>query len=191
MRPLIGIAVLSVFLVSACSSSADMVRKKLDPLTSVTINYSQSPLVFYRDVSGRAAYARDYVHLAPLEVNRSGSYRYYLWLGIWTTMDHARSEQTRDGFASIVVYADGEPLALSIAGWSAEAIGASEPVYLKPVASAADAYYEVTVDQLRLIAQARDLRVTSTGPRSESYEPWDNQKSAKASFDAFLQLAIF
>jgi hypothetical protein len=148
-------------------------------------------MVFYRDVSGRAAYARDYVHVAPLEVNRSGAYRYYLWLGIWNTMEDARSDQSRDGFESIVVFADGEPLPLEIAGWTATAIGASEPVYLKPVASAADAYYEVTLDQLRLISEAKDVRLQSTGKRRGSYEPWDDQKSAKAGLIEFLDGSVY
>lgn len=183
-------ATLSILILSACSSNAGLVRSKLDPVTSVTISYSQTPMVFYRDVSGRAAYARDYVHLAPLEVNRSGSYRYYLWLGIWNTMEDARPEPSQDGFESVVIYADGEPLPLEIAGWTADAIGAGEPVYLKPVASAADAYYELTVDQLRLIAEAQDVRLQLTGPRRESYEPWDDQTAARAALVKFLDAAM-
>ncbi|MDH3578062.1 MAG: hypothetical protein OEO71_09645 [Gammaproteobacteria bacterium] len=168
-----------------------MVREQMDPATSVTIRYSQTPMVFYRDVSGRAAYARNFVHMAPLEVNRSGDYQYYLWIGIWNTMADAQSDQSRDGFESIVIFADGEPLPLEIAGWTVAAIGASKPVYLKPVASAADAYYAVTVDQLRLIAEARDVRLKTTGSRNESYEPWDNQKSAKESLIEFLEGSVY
>lgn len=183
--------VLLVLVASGCASDTGMVRDQMDPVTSVTVSYSQTPMVFYRDVSGRAAYARDFVHLAPLEVNRSGDYRYYLWLGIWNTMADAQSEQSRDGFESIVIFADGEPLPLDVAGWTVAAIGASKPVYLKPVASAADAYYAVTVDQLRLIAEAQDVRLKTTGSRNESYEPWDNQKSAKAGLIEFLDASVY
>ncbi|MDH3612425.1 MAG: hypothetical protein OES10_04015 [Gammaproteobacteria bacterium] len=163
----------------------------MDPLTTVTITYSEAPLVFYRDESGRAAYARDYVHLGPLEVNRSGTYRYYLWLGIWNTMQDADAGAPRDGFDAIVVFADGEPMPLEISGWTAAAIGASESVYIKPVASAADAYYEVSVDQLRMIAEAKDLRLQSTGPRRESYELWDSQAGAKAGLVEFLRASVY
>jgi hypothetical protein len=148
-------------------------------------------MVFYRDNSGAAAFARNYIHLGPLEVNRTGSYRYYLWLGIWNTMQSAKIGDSRDGFESIVIYADGEPLPLELAGWSAAAIGASEPVYLRPVASAADAYYEVTVDHLRLIAASNEIRVQSTGPRPVSFEPWDNQASAKESLKEFLDNSVY
>ncbi len=183
--------VLILLAAQGCSSDGALIRQTMDPLTSVTISYSPTPMVFYRDVSGRAAYARDFVHLAPLEVNRSGNYRYYLWLGIWNTMEDARGEQSRDGFESIVIFADGEPLPLEISGWTAAAIGASEPVYLKPVASAADAYYEVTVDQIRLIAEARDVRLQSAGSLRRSYEPWDDQKAAKTGLFEFLKASVF
>lgn len=178
-------------LMSGCSSSNSLVSNKLDPATAVTITYCEAPFVFYRDESGRAAFARDYVHLGPLEVNRGGTFRYYLWLGIWSTLQVAESRSSRDGFESIVVYADGEPMPLEISGWTADAIGASEPVYLKPVASAADAYYEVTIDQLRFIAGARDVRVQTSGPRQQSYEPWDSQSTANASLDEFLRTSFY
>jgi len=106
-------------------------------------------------------------------------------------MENARTDLARNGFESIVIFADGEPLPLEIAGWTAAAIGASEPVYLKPVASAADAYYEVTFDQLRLIAEAKDVRLHSAGPRTESYEPWDDQRSARAGLIEFLASSAY
>lgn len=181
----------ALVLLAGCSTSNPLISNKLDPVTAVTITFSDAPLVFYRDESGRAAFARNYIHLGPLEVNRSGSFRYYLWLGIWNTMQDAKSNVPRDGFNSIVVFADGEPLPLEVSGWTAEAIGASEPVYLKPVATSADAYYEVTIDHLRLIAEAKDLRVQSTGAPRKSYEPWDNQATAKASLAEFLDYSVY
>ena len=181
----------ALFLTSGCSTRIPLITNKLDPQTAVTITFSEAPLVFYRDESGRAAFARNYIHLGPLEVNRSGTFRYYLWLGIWNTMQDARSVVVRDGFESIVVFADGEPLPLEVSGWTAEAIGASEPVYLKPVASSADAYYEVTIDHLRLISEAKDLRVQSTGVLRKSYEPWANQATAKASLAEFLDYSVY
>lgn len=178
-------------LFAGCSSGGSLLPSKMDPLTAVTITYTRAPMVFYRDESGRAAYARDYVHLGPLEVNRSGTYSYYLWLGIWNTLQDTSSGEPRDGFDSIVVFADGEPLPLEISGWTPAAIGASEHAYMKPVASAADAYYSVTVDQLRVIAEAKDLRLQSSGPRAKSYELWDSQASAKAGLTEFLSESVY
>jgi hypothetical protein len=182
---------IAVSLLCGCSSSTAFVADKFDPVTAVTITYSPTPMVFYRDESGRAAYARDYVHMGPVEVNRSGSFRYYIWLGIWNTMQDATTANSRDGFESVVIFADGEPLPLEISGWTPAAIGASEPVYVKPVASAADAYYEITVDQLRIIAEAKDIRLQSIGPQRRFYEPWDDLAGAKASLTEFLAASAY
>jgi hypothetical protein len=176
---------------AACGNQQGVINNKLDPTTAVTITYSRTPMVFYRDDSGKAAFARNYVHLGPLEVNRMGSFHYYLWLGIWNNMQDAQSGEARDGFESIVIYADGEPLALELSGWTPAAIGATEPVYVRPVASAADAYYEVTVDHLRLIAASDDVRIQATGSDTRSYELWDDQKAAKKSLTEFLRNSVY
>ncbi|MGB5165722.1 MAG: hypothetical protein WBN09_13080 [Woeseiaceae bacterium] len=174
------VAALLVALMSAsCATNETSSRTFFDPLTSVTITYASKPIVFYRDVAGRAAYAKDYVYLGSLEVNRSGDFRYYLWLGIWKTMQDARPGQTLDGFESIVVFADGEPLPLEAAGWTPDAVGASQSVYTKPVATAAESYYMVTADQLRLMAEASDIRIQTGGIEAEVYELWDEQRAAR------------
>lgn len=191
MRTLCLTVLLAVLGATACASQSDLVDEKLDPVTSVTISYSATPMIFYRDMSGRAAYARDYVDMAPFEVNRMGTYRYYLWLGIWNTIQGVPTARDRDGFESIVIFADGEPLLLEIAGWTPEAFGGSEPVFVKPVASAIDAYYAVTLDQLRLIAEAQDLRVQPASAERPSYEPWDAQTRARESLRAFILHASF
>ncbi len=184
-------AILISLTLVACAGQPGAIQNKLDPATAVTITYSQTPMVFYRDDSGKAAFARNYLHLGPLEVNRMGSFHYYLWLGIWNTMQDAEPGESRNGFESIVIYVDGEPLALELTGWTPAAIGATEPVYLRPVASAADAYYEVTVDHLRLIAASDEVRIQSTGPGTRTYELWDEQKAAKQSLNEFLRNSVY
>ena len=169
-----------------CSASTALTGEKLDPATSASISYSEQPLIFYRDASGRAALAKDFVYVAPVAVNRGGNYRYYLWLGIWTVSGETSKDATRDGFESIVLVADGEPLQLEITGWTIDAIGASEPVYSKPVASAADAYYELTFDQLRPLAEANHLRLLIGGNDPGLFEPWDDQRRGKAALLEFI-----
>ncbi len=185
LQCLLTAVVLASFI--GCSSTDSMPTQKLDPLTAVTITFAKSPLVFYHDQSGRAAYARDYIHMAPLEVNRGGTYRYFIWLGIWNTQQDSQTGGPRDGFESIIVLADGEPKVLELSGWTAASVGASEPIYLKPVASSSDAYYEVTADYLRLLAESTEIQVRSSGSRGASYEPWDNQERALISLRDFVR----
>ena len=184
-----GVGIISLIL-SGCASPAATVNDKLDETTGVTVTFVETPLVLYRETPAQAAYARGYAHLGPIQVNRSGSHKYYLWVGSWATMQRSSVSEHRDGFESIVVFADGEPLVLELSGWTPAAIGVSESTYLKPVASSTDAYYRVTVDQIRMIAAARDIRLRTSGSRPKEYELWDDQTVAKAEFAAFLERVL-
>ena len=184
-----GIGIVGLIL-SGCASPAPTISDKLDETTGVTVTFVNTPLVLYRETPAQAAYARDYAHLGPIQVNRSGSNQYYLWVGSWSNMQRSSVSEHRDGFESIVVFADGEPLVLELSGWTPNAIGASEPTYLKPVSSSTDAYYQVTVDQIRLIAEARDIRLRTTGPLPKEFELWDDQTSARNNFAEFLDRVL-
>ena len=144
-------------------------------------------MVLYRDTPAYAANARNFISLGPLQVNRSGSYQYFVWLGIWNTNQRADQAAGRDGFDSIVLFVDGEPMLLNVDGWTPDTIGASEPVYLQPVASAIDAYYPVTLDQIRLIAEANSISLQTTGFASRTFELWDKQSQALQAFRDFVQ----
>jgi len=174
---------------AGCNSSSELVREKLDPETVVTITMASAPMIFYRDNSAHAAHARDFVNVGPVRINSMGRIRFFLWLGIWSTIPSSPPTDQRDGFESITFFADGEPLQLTIAGWDGHAIGVSESTYVKPVASAATAYYEVTIDQVRLIAEARDLRILTSGSLQSGFELWDNQQSAINSLQEFVNYA--
>jgi len=184
-----GIVVL-LALLTACSSSAPLVREQLDTLTGVTVLSATQPVVLYSDNSGYAAHARDYVYLGPIEVNNMGQRTYFLWLGIWSTMrDDERLLHQRNGFESVVLFVDGEPLPLELAGWTLDTIGVSAPVYVKPVAGATDAYYRVTVDQIRLLSTARSVELRTGMTQPASYSLWDEQSQPNASLRAFVSNA--
>lgn len=183
-------AVIAVALLGACASRGPLFVERLDPLTGVTVLNATQPLVLYRDNSGYAAHARDFVYVGPIEVNNMGMESYYLWFGIWGTMrDDAQIAEQRDGFESVVLYVDGEPLPLEIEGWTLSSIGVSEPVYAKPVAGAADAYYRVTADQIRLIAMARSIEIRTGMVREVAYTLWDEQSQPNPSLEAFVRRA--
>lgn len=181
---------LAAALVTAAASCAThpsaLTREFLDTGTGVTVTASRVPLVLYRDNPAVAAYARNVVHLGPVEVNRSGEYRYYLWLSIWSTLQSPDAATSRDGFETIVIVVDDESMALDLAGWTPAAINASAPVYLSPVASAAEAYYPLTVDQIRFIAEARNISLRTTGNSPREYVLWSAQGGARQGLLAFL-----
>jgi hypothetical protein len=180
------IAGLVAVLASCASNPSALTREYLDTGTGVTVTASQVPLVLYRDNPAAAAYARNMVHLGPIEVNRSGEYRYFLWVGIWNTLQSADTTLSRDGFETIVITVDSESMALDLAGWTPSAIDASAPVYLRPVASASEAYYPLTVDQIRFIAEARSITLRTTGSSPREYNLWSGQQGARQALRAFL-----
>jgi hypothetical protein len=180
-----------LFVIVACSSSSQFINETLDPNTSATVTSNNKPLVFYRDNPSRAAYARDFLQLGPIAINRGGRYRYFLWISAWSTMQDPGDSEQRDRLESIVVFADAEPLNLELAGWTPSAIDTSEGIYVKAVASAVDAYYEVTIDQIRLIAHANNIRISTGSLYSNNYETWDEQKSALESMRAFHDFVAY
>ena len=175
-----------VSIVLASCTSAPGVQEFLDPETSVTVSYTDTPVILYQDRSGRAAFSRDYVNVGPIQVNQMGRDRYYLWLGVWSTIETEHDDRRSAGFELVTIYADGEPMLLDLAGWTPKAIGATRPVYSKPVSSALDAYYEVSIDQIRVLSTASEIRVLTSGERSASYEMWDTNESATRGFREFL-----
>jgi hypothetical protein len=100
-------------------------------------------------------------------------------------MDGAAVDQRQDRFESIDIIADGKPVTLKMTGGSTRAIGATEPVYRKPVGWATEAYYDVTLDQLRMIADATELQVQYSSTR-ETFELWDDPIASKEGLVEFM-----
>lgn len=184
------IQVLLAVAIAGCASDRPAVRDRLDERTSATVTHIDVPLILYRDNSAVAAHARDYVYVGPVSVNRMGEYRYFLWMGIWSTVIPSDPVRIRDTFESVVLYADGEPMPLDAGGWTAGDIGMSESVYSRPVASAIDAYYPVTLDQVRLLSESRDVLLRTGGSDGRSYVPWDSQRQALTAMRRFVAAGL-
>lgn len=153
-----------------CAISRPAAEEHLDPGTGATYARMTTKRVMFRDHSGGAAFARDYVTYAPLRVNRSGRHEHFLWLGIWSTMRDADPQGDSRDFGAITVLVDGEPMPLETAGTRPRDVHLSESPYRPPVDNAAEAYYPVTPDQLRLIYGATELEFIVSGSRR--YSPW-------------------
>lgn len=177
---------LILFAVAGCAGPDSLAVEHMDPLTGVTVTRAPQPMVMYRDLSGQSAFGREYVYVGPVQVNRMGRRDHFLWLGIWRTSDASDPAQTIDDFETIVIYADGEPLSLEATGWTPAAVGLSESAYIKPVASAVDGYFAVTIDQMRLIAESRDLELRAGSVQPQRYVPWDSVQEASQTMVTFL-----
>jgi hypothetical protein len=178
---------LAVFaILSACAAGQPTVVEKLDELTAVTVTYCREPLVMSRDVAFDRKTDKDYVQVGVMEVNRIGTFKYFLWLGITIVDQAANPDQRPEGFDSIVFAVGDESFQLDIQGWTPEAIGASEPVYKKLFAASADAYYSVTPEQIRLLTDVDNLTLRTTGSAPEEFIPWYKQETFESELVDFL-----
>ncbi len=160
-----------------CSSVRTGANQNLDEFTGASYMTISSPDVFFRSEPGRAAYARDYLQVAPLMVNRMGNHQYYLWLGIWSTMADAKGQDESAAFADLVVLVDGEPMQLSASAWHARGVGLSESPFRRPVAGALSGYFAVTPDQIRMIYAANDVTLHAAGDSRRPYVRWRENHS--------------
>ncbi len=172
---------------TACSTMEAATDEWLDPVTGASVGRAQLPLRFYRDNSGRAAYARDFVYLGPFWVNTMGDYRYYVWVSAWSThAENVDATKRRDSLETVTLVVDGEPMLLDIAGWTYDGIGASSPVYPKPVATSVDAFYRVTLDQIRILSEASEIRISLAAGNNNEYELWSDERNGRKSIRRFV-----
>jgi hypothetical protein len=162
--------------------SGDVLRQTLDERTALVLTGLNVPMVLYRENPHLAANAREYVQVGPLEVNRQGELRYYVWMGIWSTFDRGPAAGVERRFEHVYLFADEEPMELTVTSWGLSDHGADVHFYNKPVATGVDAFYAVTADQLRRIGTAREVYLIA-GPESrQRYDTWEWNPAALTAF---------
>jgi hypothetical protein len=125
------------------------------------------PFVYYREVPTLAAYARDYISLAPLELSQGGRREWLLGTWRWSTID--RGMPTLESSPQLVLFVDDEPMELEPAGprtlarWPYEA----------PVNGGERALFYLTRNQVERLGAARQIRVyVVSGVAGGEYLPW-------------------
>ena len=175
---------------SACMAGQSIVVEKLDETTAVTITYVGAPLVLSPETRFDQETGRDYTQVGAMEVNRMGALQYYLWIGITEVGQAENAAGHPDGYDSVVFIVDDEELRLDVLGWTPEAIGASEPVYRKLYATSADAYYQVTLDQIQLLAYSDSLKLLTTGPAPKEFLPRFGQETFQGDWTEFVRTVL-
>ena len=185
----IVLPILTVWLIGGCMSPPPMTHAEYqDEATGVTGSMMMKPMTFYSEDPRLATNARDFASLGALEVNRVGERSYYLWLGLWSTIDR-RSDTTapfRQNNAVLTVFANDRSISLERFTRDPGRIGTTDWAYIVDDPQARHAYYRVTVDELRLMA-ASEILTLSVGASAEAmhvYRHWDQDKSSLDSFIA-------
>jgi hypothetical protein len=176
---------------SACAAGQPPVVEKLDDLTAVTITHSRTPLFLSPEIETNGATAREFVQIGVLEINRMGALEYFLWLGIWDRDNFDSGETHPDAYASIVILTETGSLPFEIHGWSHQSIGTSERVYKKIFPEDLDAYYKISLEQIKMLAEATSVKVATTGPESKRFVPWYNQDRGQSDLRAFVSAVTY
>lgn len=185
LSKVVSIAIVTIL--SACTVGQPIVVEKLDELTAVTITYGRTPIFMSPDTPFDREAERDYVQIGAIEVNRMGTRQYYLWLGISDMSQAASAGRQPEGFDSIFLIVQDEEVRLDILGWTPEVIGASEPVYEKLFATSADAYYQVTLDQIQLLTDSGGLKLRTTDSTPIEFVPWYKQTTFEGDLSEFVR----
>ncbi|MDP6673666.1 MAG: hypothetical protein QGH93_02275 [Gammaproteobacteria bacterium] len=151
-------------------------KQQFDENTGANITSLAQPLVFFREHQWLSSNSRDYVYLGPIRVSRTGQHDYILWLGIWSTIDRLwlPYKSVQESFRTVYLVTDGEPMELEVKAWSGEELGMENTVYSTPVSSALNAFYAVSQDQIRKLAQAENIQIylNEDAPSSYGYQLW-------------------
>jgi hypothetical protein len=112
--------------------------------------------------------ARDYLYLAPVERNEQGTRRYYLWLGLATTVDRPWVFAEPKEAETLVLVIDGLPVALPLSSWDAP------PDVVTPAPIYAVRRAQVTLDELERLTSAAsiEVRVTMTDGAPAPFSIW-------------------
>lgn len=133
----------------------------LDDATGATITRVEVPVTFYSDDPSRAANARDYLDVAPLAVNRSGNYSWWLWLGVWSTIDRGASggDPELADISAIQLMVDGEPMDLWMQAATDRIPGAATLPYAATVAPARSMVLPLTASQVGRLGRATRIGI--------------------------------
>lgn len=167
MTTLIRVLLAVALAATGCAGEAPL-KSTLDAKGRTEV-HATSVVTLARPTPRFSEAARDYLYLAPVEVNEMGTRRHYLWLGLATTVDHRWLWAERSEPATLVLVFDGLPVAVPLSDWQTAA-----PEFATPAPTYDVRRAPVTLDQLEHLATAGSVEVellTADGART-AFEPW-------------------
>jgi len=165
-------------LVASCGTVAPNRRapEYLDDATGATITRVEQPFLLFSDDPARAANARDYLSAAPLAVNQSGRRSWWLWLGLWSTIDRGVSvgDPRLADVTAIQLIVDGEPMEMDLGARLDRIPGVTSVPYAAPVTTARTFILPLTGSQVARLGRGTSIliRTELTGGAALLWEPW-------------------
>jgi hypothetical protein len=141
--------------VSSCGTTDQRVLERLDATTGRTLVTADEIGVFARTDARFSRSARDYLYVAPVEVNQQGLRQYYLWVGVASTLDHEYLSIPASLPRKLHMLVDDElvELALRPRGQGVPESG-RQPLFQTPAALRAEYLARVSLYQIEMIGNA-------------------------------------
>jgi hypothetical protein len=138
-------------LLQACAATSP-VEERFSDSTATTWRVAGNALVFEHTEARYSRSARDYVYLGPVALNIRGTFEYFLWVGIGSTLDRGFLAPEANAPETMTLFIDGEPLELVLTPWSQRVPGlATETPYEPSVTLQWHMATRVTRNQIALI----------------------------------------
>ena len=185
MNPLWFFALIPLLL-GACSSTPPVPgREMFDEQTGNTLTVVSKPIVFARERTDVAAHARDYATLVAVEVDHSGTFKNYLLLHRWSTVDTRMSPAPGPEAGEMRLLGEGRELKLQPLDSLPISINAGRELYVPRHGAAVTRAFAVDGDILRFIAVSRLLMLQM--PQEALDTPFQIYEDGRGALQEFLQ----
>jgi len=178
-QPALPAAALLACALAGCAAPP-AVREYQDERTAATVTVAGPGLLFGEAQAAYSVNARNFLTLAPVEINRGGARTIYWYGYTWSTLDKSFGHEPP---LEYTLDADGRQIKLALRDAALSELGLSEAPVKQPSSDARMVIAVTSRADLRLVAQAREL--SAFGNRDgalERYELWEDGRAGIAAF---------
>lgn len=167
----------------------DAPREALDQDTGTTVTAMGSALEFYSARPELGLQAASFAHLGAFEANRMGARRLLLWLSVVPGGGTESQARAANDPQTLVIVVDASRIQPALASRDARELGLGRVPFKRPAAWARDAFFDVTIADLRRIESSTtlELLITSAEGSEQRYEVWKPERESLRRFLDTLQ----
>ncbi len=131
-----------------------------------------------------AANARDYLNLGVVAINRSGERTYWLGVVAWSTIDRVATDDVKGFPGRIRLGRAAGSMELEPVAGGRQAVGLERPAFVGPATRFTEAWYRLSVEQLRRLSESPPSAVELQGPGPQLlvFVPWRVRRKPMAQF---------
>lgn len=172
-------------LIGACSATPPAPGHEIfDEQTGNTLTVVSKPIVFARERTDVAAHARDYATLVAVEVDHSGTFKDYLLLHRWSTVDKRMSPPPGPDAGEVRLFSEGRELNLKpLPSLPIGVDSRRRDLHVPPHGAAVTHAFAVDQETLRFLANSRALTLQMPQESLDTpFQIWADGRGALSEF---------